>query len=242
MKSVKKKIEEGRCQGIGSSYIPLILVEEARSIATATRIPDPIEGRDVHTMSTTETMLYWHIRWDENVRYIREQLLLDSDRINEVRETLGLGRTKSYYSTDFLIDYKDGSQKAYSVKWKRSAFDRNDTEYDGYSSRYYALINRQNIERVYWEEQGVPFSIVTREDLDRTYAANVELVMGYYKPDFIVGRHQKLAYLIAHRIITVDMKGGYLDFERLLSETKIDIDTTYELAVRMKKALMEENI
>lgn len=235
MKSVKKRLAEGRCQGIGPTYVPFILVEEARSIGTATRIPDPIEGRDVHTLSTVETMLYWYIRWDTNVLHIREQFLMDMGLVNDIRDELGLGLTGSYYTTDFLVDYKDRTQRAYSVKWTKNVFDPENRAYRGREGRYASLINRQYLEKLYWDSKGVDFRIVTREQLDRKYAANIEFAMSYYTELSVVNTHHKLMYLIAHHIIDVPMDQGYLNPAKLLRESRVDIDTTYALALRLKE-------
>lgn len=232
MKSVKKRIAEGRCQGIGSDYVPFVMAEEAKSIGTASMIPDPIEGRDVHTLSAVETMLYWYIRWDRNVLHIREQYLMDMDLVNDIRYELGLGLTGSYYTTDFLVDYKDGTQTAFSVKWTEDLFDENSPRYRGRRKKYISMINRQNIERIYWSRMGADFRIVTREMLDRKYASNIAFVMGYYSSACVVNTHQKLLYLIAHRIIDVPMDEGYIQPGRLLNEVDIDVDRVYELTVR----------
>ena len=70
-KSNMKKIAEGRCQGIGANYVPFFKASEAKSIGTASMIPDMIEGRMIHTLSTVETDLYYMLRWDDAVEHIR---------------------------------------------------------------------------------------------------------------------------------------------------------------------------
>ena len=237
MKSVQKRIAEGRCQGIGADYVPFVTAEEARSIGTAAMIPDPIEGRDVHMLSTVETMLYWYVRWDKNVLHIREQYLMNMDLVNDIRYELGLGLTYSYYTTDLLVDYKDGTQTAFSVKWSEDVFDENSPQYRGRRKKYVSLINRQNIEHVYWDRMGADFRIVTREMFDRKYVSNIAFVMGYYNSDYVVNTHQKLLYLIAHRIIDVPMDKGHIQPARLLDEVDIDVDRVYELTVRTLRNL-----
>lgn len=229
-KTNEKKIQEGRCTGIGPDYVPFFKANEAKSMGTASMIPDMIEGRMIHTLSTVETDFYWLLRWSDDTLHIREQYLLDSVYINDVRMTLGLKRVSSNtcYTTDFLVDLIDGSQRAYSVKFKAADFDPNNIKYAGSPKRYAALIERQNIERLYWESQGIPFSIITSELINRVYSKNIAYVMGFYNPLLICNSEQKLMYLIAHKIVHVDMEHEKLNPKRLLEQLNIDVDTLYE--------------
>lgn len=244
MKSTKKKLAEGRCTGIGPDYVPFYTANEARSIGTASLIPDPFEGRMVSVLSTTEADFYYDTRWDDRVEHIREQYLLDTDLVNKVRQSLGLRPVSSQtcYTTDFLIDYKDGSQHAYSIKWKADEFREDSIRYKGRRNRYAGLIERQNIERLYWESQNVGFSIVTSEDINHVLAKNVAYVMGFYDDLFIHTTEQKLMYLIAHKIVTVPMDTSYLNPKELAERMEFDIDAAYERALELKQALTEKEL
>lgn len=229
-KTNAKKIAEGRCTGIGASYVPFYLASEAKSMGTASMIPDVFEGRMIHTLSTTETDFYWLLRWSDDTLHIREQYLLNHEHVNDVRMTLGLKRVSSNtcYTTDFLVDLIDGSQRAYSVKFKAADFDPNNVKYKGSKKKYANLIERQNIERLYWESQGIPFAIITSELINRTYSKNIAYAMGFYNQLLICNLEQKLMYLIAHKIVRVDMEHEKLNPKRLLEQLNIDVDTIYE--------------
>lgn len=229
-KTNAKKIAEGRCTGIGASYVPFYLASEAKSMGTASMIPDEIEGRMIHTLSTVETDFYWLLRWSDDTLHIREQYLLNHEHVNDVRMTLGLKRVSSNtcYTTDFLVDLIDGSQRAYSVKFKAADFDPNNVKYKGSKKKYANLIERQNIERLYWESQGIPFAIITSELINRTYSKNIAYAMGFYNQLLICNLEQKLMYLIAHKIVRVDMEHEKLNPKRLLEQLNIDVDTIYE--------------
>lgn len=225
-----KKIQEGRCQGIGPAYVPFYLASEAKSMGTASMIPDMIEGRMIHTLSTTETDFYWLLRWSDDTLHIREQYLLNRAYVNDVRISLGLKQVPANccYTTDFLVDLIDGSQRAYSVKFKAADFDPNNIKYAGSKKKYATLIERQNIERLYWESQGIPFAIITSETINRTYSKNIAYAMGFYNRLLICNSEQKLMYLIAHKIVRVDMEHEKLNPKRLLEQLNIDVDTLYE--------------
>lgn len=225
-----KKIQEGRCQGIGPAYVPFYLANEAKSMGTASMIPDMIEGRMIHTLSTTETDFYWLLRWSDDTLHIREQYLLNRAYVNDVRISLGLKQVPANccYTTDFLVDLIDGSQRAYSVKFKAADFDPNNVKYKGSKKKYANLIERQNIERLYWESQGIPFAIITSELINRVYSKNIAYAMGFYNQLLICNSEQKLMYLIAHKIVRVDMEHEKLNPKRLLEQLNIDVDTIYE--------------
>lgn len=229
-KTNAKKIAEGRCTGIGASYVPFYLASEAKSMGTASMIPDAFEGRMIHTLSTVETDFYWLLRWSDDTLHIREQYLLNRAYVNDVRISLGLKQVPANccYTTDFLVDLIDGSQRAYSVKFKADDFDPNNIKYAGSKKKYANLIERQNIERLYWESQGIPFAIITSESISRTYSKNIAYAMGFYNPLFICNLEQKLMYLIAHKIVRVDMEHEKLNPKRLLEQLNIDVDTIYE--------------
>lgn len=232
-KTNMKKIQEGRCTGIGANYVPFYLASEAKSMGTASMIPDAFEGRMIHTLSTVETDFYWLLRWSDDTLHIREQYLLNHEHVNDVRMTLGLKRVSSNtcYTTDFLVDLVDGMQRAYSVKFKAADFDPNNIKYAGSKKKYATLIERQNIERLYWESQGIPFAIITSETINRTYSKNIAYAMGFYNRLLICNSEQKLMYLIAHKIIRVDMEHEKLNPKRLLEQLNIDVDALYEKAL-----------
>ena len=232
-KTNAKKIAEGRCTGIGASYVPFYLASEAKSIGTASMIPDLREGRMIHTLSATETDLYYMLRWDDMVEHIREQYLLDTNYVNEIRLGLGLKQVPANccYTTDFLVDYKDGSQHAYSVKFKRADFNPDSIQYRGKDYKYKKMIERQNIERLYWQTQGIGFSIVTSEDIDRVYVQNIAYALSFYDPLMIHTREQKLMYLLAHKVILIDMHKERINPKRLSEKLAVDIDSLFEETV-----------
>ena len=239
-KTNKAKLAEGRCQGIGPDYVPFYKANEGGNRATASMIPDPIEGRMVHCLSDTESMMYYLLRWNPEVAHIREQYLLDQDRVNDVRQELGYSRVtqQACFTTDFLVDFADGSQQAYSVKFQSKEFDPSARIYQGRDYAYARLIERQNTERLYWESQDVKFNIVTRDDLMpfRIQIKNVAFLMRFWDDRFITNRQQKLLYLIAHHIIDVpDMNTEFINPRQLERDVAVDIDAVYERTLDVRR-------
>ena len=232
--SAKKKIEQGRCQGYGPDYIPFIKANEFPSTGTASIILDPFEGRQVHTLSTAETMFYWSIRMDPNILHIREQFLLDRETIAMIRDKMGLKKLDVYCTTDFLIDYADGEQRAYSIKYSVKDFDRTSMRYRGREYALDSMIDRQKMEYLYWKLRGVPFAIVTTEDMDRFKAANVQSVMACYQPWRCKTKEQKFRFLIAHRFTAIPMEGKYVNFKKAADEAAFDVEDTFAKALEAR--------
>lgn len=241
-KSNKKKIEEGRCTGIGPTYVPFHKSYETPSRASSPITPDRREGRMVHCLSTTEDMLYTLLHWNPNVLHIREQYQCNIEIINQLREKCGyknkLPLTASF-TTDFLVDFVDGTQRAYSVKYKKYYFDPSSKMYQGRPDAYCKLIRRQCLEIAYWASQGVEFHIVTRDDLmeHRIKIKNIDFVMGFWDESLIVNTDQMLLYLIAHRIIEVPMDKEFINPRQLVASMNIDIETVYKRCIDLRKEL-----
>lgn len=227
MKSFNKKMDEGRCQGYGKDYVPFFLVREFKSRGTATAIWDPFEERAVQCLSQAEVNVYTTIRWQTNVKHIREQFLLDTKRMNAIAETLGI-RKAPYWTTDFLVDYDDGSMTAFSVKADDNILDPENRIYRGNESKLHRLLKRQEAEKIYWESQGVRFRFVTNRDINRVLVANVKAVMSYYDELKVVNTTQKLKYLIAHRYVAVPMDKKILNFKELTERACFDVDELYK--------------
>lgn len=227
-KSKAERLKEGRCQGIGPDYIPFYKVTDFASKGTASRIWDTREGRFVHCMSQTEAMLYFLLRWDTSVVHIREQFLLDQNRINEICRFHGYPHMFCC-TTDFLVDYTDGTQKAFSVKYSRQDFDSGNPRYRGGEHTYEALIRRQTVEKDYWESLGVEFQIVTRENIPEIRTFNIRYILGFQLPLLAVQPWQKLMCLVAHRVIPEgDIDSGHIDPVKMLEKTTWDIEGLFD--------------
>ena len=71
------------------------------------------------------------LRWDDNILDIREQYPLDLELTNEIcddRCCKHPGGRNCYMTTDFYVIYKDGSEKAFSVKTSRNLLKKRRTK------------------------------------------------------------------------------------------------------------------
>ena len=241
-KTDKVKLTENRCQGYGSDYVPFHKANEGGGRATCYMIPDPIEGRMVHCLSDTEAMFYYLIRWNQEVVHIREQYLLDYERVCEVRRELGykVPNKLCCYTTDFLVDFRDGRQQAHSVKFRDEDFNPNSKVYQGRGYAYVHLIERQNTEKRYWESLGVPFYIVTRDRLmeHRTFIKNVAFIEKFWDEEAVVTEEQMLLYLMAHHIVEFPLDEEFINPKKLTKMVNFDIQKVFEQTVGLRKELL----
>ena len=78
------------------------------------------------------------------------------------------------------------------------------------------------------------FSIITADHINRTLAKNISFVMSFYEPTFISSTEQKLMYLVAHKIVEIDMEDSLINPKQLAESMAFDIDAMYEKALSMK--------
>lgn len=224
-KSDKKKLQEGRCLGEGSDYVGFLKANEAKSTGTATEIYDPIADRMVDVLSMGEKYFFWIMRYRDDVKEIREQMVLNPDTVREICEKNGFRVPIKCLTTDFLISYVDESSTAYSVKRDRSVLDK--SVYIGREKQYEALLIRQYIEKEYWKRHGIGFRIIFGDELDAVLAQNIAACMLFYKNEYVTDTESKLKYLLAHKSIKIEMGNEPLNFSRLAENAKEEIECLY---------------
>lgn len=210
-KSDAAKKKEKRCLGEGNGYTPWIRAREAGSIGTAVSIWDPVAKRKVETLSQGEAELFWILRFQDGIKEIKEQIMLAPDIVSEICIEYGFRKPIHILSTDLLAEYEDGRIAAYSVKSDRTEFmkEANDPE------KQRKLLERVKIEQEYWQRHGAAFCLVFRNELNRVYAKNVETVMAFYDPGFVSDEEDMLKFLIAHKMIRVDMEAEPIAFAKM---------------------------
>ena len=226
--SDKKKILANRCIGENDDYKPWIKAKEAGSIGTAVSAWDPIAERKVEFLSQGEAELFWTERFRDDVKEIKEQLMLSPDIVNEICERFGFRKRTRALSTDLFVEYKSGDMTAFSVKASRNELFGE----GGDAAKRRSLLERQKIEKEYWRLHGAGFRIVFREEMDRDYARNIETVMAFYDPEAVTCEEDMFKYLTAHKLIDIDLRSGPIPYAKLVKEMP-DIRKMYEEALEM---------
>lgn len=165
-------------------------------------------GRQMELLSQAEVWWYYILRWDDNVVDIREQYPLALDETLRICDELGFihpGNRNTHMTTDFLVTYRDGSIKAFSVKTDRTVLENpRDLE-------------KLYIEKEYWNRTGIPFQMLYKSDVSRTTIHNIMDVVSCYDIKQVYDDFSLIRYMIAHKQLIVDM-GTRIDYQSLIGK------------------------
>ncbi len=169
-----KMLKEGRGTGRGLEYKPWLRIQDVPSIGRATRLKGIKTGRQHEFLSDMERNYFYLLEYSENVIDIREQYpLLPIEETLIISEELKLDHPKHpktkeniVMTTDFLITLDNNVELAKTIKPKDNLLDRR-------------VMEKFEIERVYWERKGIDLGIVTEQEIDKTIAHNISYVQNY---------------------------------------------------------------
>jgi len=172
-KVIDKRLKQGRGQGRGADYQPYLRVQDVPSQGLATRIRGWKTGRDHHFLSLLEWHYFFLLEWSPLVVDIREQFPLDLDQTCAIAADLGIRhpvdpRTREpvVMTTDFVNTIRrpvGTMEHARTLKYAK----------DLARPR---VMEKFEIERVYWAAREVDWGIVTELDIDATVVENIKWV------------------------------------------------------------------
>ncbi len=197
---IRKYLKEGRGQGQGAGYKPWLRTSDVPSLGRVHRVYCPKTTREHHFLSDTEYFAFLHFWWEDIVTDIREQFpLLDRESTARIAECLGVkhpvdphSRTPIVMTTDFLLTLYTGSRqtlKACAVK-QASELDNG------------RVLEKLEIERIYLEERGVEWRLVTEKEVKTPLGRN----LGWIFPCFdesCLGDPALVAALSSHFVETI---------------------------------------
>lgn len=165
-----KLIDEGRGQGTGKDYKPWITIHDLASRGVVSRVPGYTTGRIHHLLSKNETAFFYILDASDKALDIREQFpLLPVTETVEIAELLGIRHPRDpankypyVMTTDFVITTQQGDV-ARSVKLS-AELDKP------------RVLEKLEIERIYWKRRDVEWRIVTEKEIDYQKARNLEWV------------------------------------------------------------------
>lgn len=203
--SEKTKQDRGYGTGHGADYKPYIKAREFNSSGTCSTIIDWKHGRTIELRSQGEKWWYYILRWDDDALDIREQFPLPIEETTEIAMLKGYNpvqRGKVHMTTDMLVDYSNGKKVAYSVKARKN-----------HSKR---ALEKMDIEKTYWEGQGVEFKVLYKDEVDLMKAINISNLVMFYKPESLRPGHR--IDLLRHLIITKQLPVNLseeLDYDKI---------------------------
>lgn len=168
-KSIHRRKDRG--QGRGKDYIPYHHIQDVPSKGLTTRINGWKSGRVHHFLSKLEWLYFFLLEWSPRVLDIREQYPLELAETIKIAESLGVRhpidpktRHPIVMTTDFVLTVKKSirsDEQARTVKYAKDLDSRR-------------VLEKLEIERLYWLVRGVGWGIVTEHEVDKVTAANVE--------------------------------------------------------------------
>lgn len=208
--------KDNRGTGHGADYTPCIKVSDFGSLGTCSNPIDWQTGRTVHLLSQGEAMLWHRLRWDERTADVREQYPLSLKDTLRLCDQYGIhhpNNRKTPMTTDFLVTLRDGGLAAYSLKDNRSELEKPRT------------VQKLFIEKCYWLEQGVPFRLLFKSELNVILSCNIRQIVEYYDSALTHDDISILKHLIATRkIVLPELATEILNYPELLKIHRKEVD------------------
>ena len=167
---IQRFLKEGRGTGFHADYKPWLTIQDVSSLGRSSRIHSFKTGREHHLLSDHETGLFLMLEWSDAVVDIREQFPLDREVTRRIAREVAVPHPRDPQSqvdlvmtTDVLIDAQvDGHVRSYARAVKPA--DKLDDD---------RVVQKLEIERRYWQGQGVSWALVTDKELPKERIRNL---------------------------------------------------------------------
>ncbi|WP_370980056.1 TnsA endonuclease N-terminal domain-containing protein [Agaribacterium sp. ZY112] len=165
---IKRLEKEKRGDGFGRDYKPFLTVRDVPSKGRIHRRPSLTHNRVVHLLSDLELAAFLLFDWNHTVTDIREQFPLNPESTINIAKRLGIKHPThkailQIMTTDLLVDFEINGQhscQAISVKYTQDLEDER-------------TIEKQELERRFWENEGVEWFIFTEHEVPRITVQNI---------------------------------------------------------------------
>lgn len=171
--------------------------------STTSEFADYKTGEDVTCLSQGEMMLWYILRWDDDVDHIDTQVAMDNKRVDRIIAEM---ETSDVYtpdeldpdareplSTDVVAYLRNGQRYAFQVKADRSELDNINT------------VRRLYIEDLYWKTLNVPWKLVFKSEMNRVYVENIRAAVRYYDDSKVHDEVSRFQHLVAVKEVKIDM-------------------------------------
>lgn len=175
---IEKWIKEGRGSGFGADYKPWLNIQDVSSLGRSTRLRGIKTNRQHEFLSDLERNYFYLTEYSDFVVDIREQFpLLPLEETIVIADELGLKHPTDpkthepvVMTTDFLLTLDKGEgliELARTIKMKDELLKER-------------VIEKFEIERVYWESRQIDWGIVTELEIPKEMARNISYIHDYY--------------------------------------------------------------
>lgn len=171
-KKIDRYIKEGRGQGEKQNYKPWLTVQDFASDGRVSRCFSWKTKRMHEFMSDNELRDFYLMLWADNVIDIREQYpILDVNSTIKISEEKNIkypvdvkSKTPIVLTTDFMLTISENGKE---IKVARTVKPYKDLDKK-------RVIEKLEIERAYYESNGVDWGVVTEKEIPKIFALNVE--------------------------------------------------------------------
>lgn len=175
---IEKWIKEGRGSGVGADYKPWLNIQDVSSLGRSTRLKGIKTNRQHEFLSDLERNYFYLTEYSDFVVDIREQFpLLPLEETIVIADELGIKHPTDpktqelvVMTTDFLLTVDKGEGLvglARTIKMKDELLKER-------------VIEKFEIERVYWERRQIDWGIVTELEIHKQMARNISYIHDYY--------------------------------------------------------------
>ncbi|MFZ7068795.1 TnsA endonuclease N-terminal domain-containing protein [Pseudomonas aeruginosa] len=225
---IEKRIAAGDGQGVREAYVPWIKIRAFPSRGTSHIVPGVKVHRAHHLLSNAEYHYHVILEHERSIIDIREQFpLLPAAETHAIASSLGIRppvypgtKNPQVLTTDFLITQASdmGSEKlvARSMKYVKEIESASKVEQN-------RLLEKLEIERVYWERRGVEWKLVLYETLSQTRIRNLLILRSYALIPASLDSEKNISVML-----------------ELLSKARVDELPLKTLLVKLSKAMYME--
>lgn len=174
------KLTQGRGQGHGKDYKPFLTVRDVPSMGLSTRIKSWKIDRIHHLLSNQERDYFLSLVWSPMVVDIREQYPLPlaatidiATRLDIKHPSIPKTKEAAVMTTDFLITVLEDGDTRFQARTVKQSKDLNNAR----------VVEKLEIERTYWSEQGIDWGIVTEHEIPTALSKNVSWILSAYEQD-----------------------------------------------------------
>ncbi|WP_339196525.1 TnsA endonuclease N-terminal domain-containing protein [Solibacillus sp. FSL R5-0449] len=174
---ISRYIKEGRGQGELAFYNPWLTIQDVPSSGRVHHFIGWKTSREHHLLSDLEFNYHCICDWAENVVDIREQFPLDREITLQIADELGINHptdrktnTPIVMTTDCFLTIREGNLIVYKARTLKFEKDLND----------HRNIEKFEIERYYWAQQGIDWAIVTEKELPTIFVNNLKFLRDAY--------------------------------------------------------------
>ncbi len=193
---IRRFEKEKRGHGFGKHYKPFLTVRDVPSKGRVHRRPAITHGRIVHLLSDLELSAFLLFDWSSSVVDIREQMPLDPEKTLSIAKRTGIKHpaakgVNQVMTTDLLLDVNVlGKLKteAISIKYKDELEEPR-------------VVEKQELERRYWEGEDVKWRVVTEEEIPKTLIQNIRWLVPHLHSFDLDDQSRKYAFEVVIRAI-----------------------------------------